>query len=111
MYPIKHNAISMAHGLSIRGACGKETPLFPILFILVIDTLQYILHKATQEGHLSSLRDRAARLRLPLYTDDTAIFINPSKEDVNMTMEIMHHFSTVIGLCINTAKSSVAPIQ
>jgi hypothetical protein len=81
------------------------------LFILGIDTLQYILPKATQEGHLSLLKERAAWLQLSLYADDMAVFINPSKEDVYMTVEIMYCFNAVIGLRINTTKSLVAPIQ
>jgi hypothetical protein len=33
-------------------------PFSPYLFILAIDTLQFILQKATQEGLLTPLRDR-----------------------------------------------------
>jgi hypothetical protein len=36
----------------------QEDPLSPYLFIIAINTLQYIFHKATQEGLLSPLRDR-----------------------------------------------------
>jgi hypothetical protein len=39
-------------------------PLSPYMFILAIDTLQYILQRATKEGLLNPLRDRVALLRL-----------------------------------------------
>jgi hypothetical protein len=54
-------------------------PLSPFLFTLAIDTLQHILDRATQEEQLSTLRDCRARLRLSLYTDDAAVFVNPIK--------------------------------
>jgi hypothetical protein len=86
-------------------------PMSPLLFIIAIDTLQYIFEKATEEGLLSPLRDRTARLRLSLYVDAVALFINPSKENADMTMEIMHHFRLATGLKINMSKSYVVPIR
>jgi hypothetical protein len=52
-----------------------------------------------------------ARLRLSLYGDDAAVFINPVKEEVEMLMTIMKHFRDATGLCINIAKSTVVPIR
>jgi hypothetical protein len=51
-------------------------PQSSFLFILAIDMLQHILDRATQEEQLSTLRDRRARLRLSLYADDAAVFVN-----------------------------------
>jgi hypothetical protein len=65
------------------------TPLSPFLFILVIDSLQYILQRATEEGFLSHLQDRTARLQLSLYADNAAVFVNPVKEEVDTLMKIM----------------------
>jgi hypothetical protein len=72
-------------------------PLSPYLFILVIDTLQHVLQLATEEGLLSPLRDRMARLRLSLYADDATVFINPMKVDVDMVMQIMQRFGDATG--------------
>jgi hypothetical protein len=74
----------------IKHRCGlqKGDPLLPYLFILAIDTLQHILQKAIEEGLLSPLRDRMARLRLSLYTDDAVVFINPVKANVDMVMHL-----------------------
>jgi hypothetical protein len=40
----------------------------------------------------SPLWDRAGRLRLPLYADDAAVFVNPVKADIDMIMAILHNF-------------------
>lgn len=50
-------------------------PLSPYLFILAIDTLQSLFKVATDEGCLSALRGRHAKLSL--YADDAVIFVNP----------------------------------
>jgi hypothetical protein len=86
-------------------------PLLPYLFIPAIDTLQHVLQKAIKEGLLLLLQDRLVRLRLSLYVDDAAVFINPVKADVDMVMQIMCSFGDATGLCINVNKSIVAPIR
>jgi hypothetical protein len=60
---------------------------------------------------LTPLRDRTARLRLSLYADDVAVFLNPIKEDVDTLINIMQRFGEATGLRININKSTVAPIQ
>jgi hypothetical protein len=85
--------------------------LSPYLFILAIDTLQYIFQKATTEELLTPLRDRAARLRLSLYADDATVFVNPNRSNIDMVMAIMQSFGEASGLRINMSKSFVAPIK
>jgi hypothetical protein len=85
--------------------------LSPYLFILAIDTLQCLLEIGTEEGHLTPLRGRHAKLRLSLYTDDVVVFSNPFKEDVSLILQIMDGFGKATGLRLNTEKSSVAPIR
>jgi hypothetical protein len=80
-------------------------PLSPFLFILAIESLQFILEKATEEGLLTPLCDSIARLRLYLYADDVVVFINPIREDVDVLMEIMHKFGEATGLRINVHKA------
>jgi uncharacterized protein YheU (UPF0270 family) len=54
--------------------------------------MQFILQKVTDEGLPSPIRDRVTRVRLPLYADDAVLFVNPTKKDVDMVMDIMKHF-------------------
>jgi hypothetical protein len=86
-------------------------PLSPYLFILAMDVLSRIFDIATEEGHLTLLKGRRARLRLSLYADDVMIFTNPVKSDVSCIMQIMKAFGDATGLNINMAKSSIAPIR
>jgi hypothetical protein len=81
-----------------RRGLRQGDPLSPYLFILAIDTLHHILQRAMQEGLLSPLRDRAARLRLSLYADDATLFLNPEKKDVDMVMNIMQRFGAATSL-------------
>jgi hypothetical protein len=87
----------ITHGGGLR----QGDPLSSFLFILAIDSLQFILAKATDEGLLSPLRDRTARIGLSLYADDAAVFINPIKGEVDALMEIMNKFGDATGLRIN----------
>jgi hypothetical protein len=81
--------------------------LSPYLFILAIDTLQYILRKATEQELLSPLRSRNARFRLSLYADDAILFLH----EVDLIMANMQRYGDATGLRINASKSTVAPIR
>jgi hypothetical protein len=94
-----------------RRGLQQGDPLLPYLFIIAVDTLWHILQKVKEEGLLTPLRDRMARLRLSLYDDDTTVFVNLTKSDVDKVMHIMHRFSDATSLRINVNKSSVAPIR
>jgi hypothetical protein len=52
-----------------------------------------------------------ACLRLSLYADDVAVFVNPVKADFDMVMQIMQMFGDATRLHINVNKSSIAPIK
>lgn len=54
-------------------------PLSPMLFILAMEPLQRLLQLATDDGMLSPINHRAAVLRVSLYADDAAVFVNPKK--------------------------------
>jgi hypothetical protein len=65
-------------------------PLSPYLFMIAIDPLQDILNLATEQGLLSTLRDRMTKVILSLYMDDAVVFLNPI--EVDLIMEIMQRF-------------------
>jgi hypothetical protein len=60
---------------------------------------------------LTPIRDRVSRVHLSLYADDAALFVNPTRQDVDSVLEIMMHFDKATGLCMNMTKSSVLPIR
>lgn len=72
--------------------------------MLAIDTLQRLLDMATEDGELSALRWRQARLRLSLYADDAAVFLRPRQEEVFKLMAILSKFGEATGLQINITK-------
>ena len=84
---------------------------WPYLFILAIDALQKVLELATQEGVLSPLRGRFAKIRLSLYADDAVIFLNPVREEVSALLNILTHFGAATGLRLNWTKCLVAPTR
>jgi hypothetical protein len=94
-----------------RRGLRQGDPLSPYLFILAIDVLNRLLDIATEDGFLSPLKGRQARLRLSLYADDAVIFTNPKREDITCIMQIMEAFGEATGLRINMEKSTVAPIR
>ena len=81
-----------------------------MLFILCIDPLHGLLQAATNEGLLFTLPGMAARMHTCLYADDTVIFINPLRQEIDELLNILHHFGMAIGLRVNLAKSSIIPI-
>jgi hypothetical protein len=64
-----------------------------------------------EQGLLSPLRDRMARIRLSLYADDAAVFLNLVRHEVDQIMEIMQRFGDATDLRINVAKSTAATIR
>jgi hypothetical protein len=52
-------------------------PISPMLFILAMDPLQRILHKATEKGVLHPISPRAKGIKASLYADDATIFVSP----------------------------------
>lgn len=112
---ISHSTV-LLHGTAgekIMHARGlrQGDPLSPYLFILAIDALQKVLELATQEGVLSPLRGRYAKIRLSLYVDDAIIFLNPDRQEVSSLLNILTQFGEATGLRLNWAKCSVAPMR
>jgi hypothetical protein len=57
-------------------------PLSPLLFVIAIDPLQKLLNLATERGIFSKIRGRTTGIRISLYADDVARFLEPIKEEV-----------------------------
>ncbi|WVZ55635.1 LOW QUALITY PROTEIN: hypothetical protein U9M48_006273, partial [Paspalum notatum var. saurae] len=94
------------HGRGLR----QGDPLSPLLFIIAIDPLQKLFSLAAEQGFLTPVHHRAARLRVSLYADDAAIFLNPNRNEVMATHQILSAFSKASGLTTNLSKCAVYPI-
>jgi hypothetical protein len=82
-----------------------------MLFILAMDPLQRLFQLATLRGFLTPINNRTATMRVSLYADDAAVFVNPSKDDIFTVASILHLFGAVSGLVTNRSKCAVFPIQ
>ena len=95
------------HKLGLR----QGDPLSPMLFILAMEPLQLMLNKATEQGLLTPIANRNARIRISLFADDAAIFLNPVGGEVQVVKNILAAFGSASGLITNTEKSAVYPIR
>lgn len=101
---IPGSPIARCHGLRLGD------PLSPLPLVIAIDPLQKILGMAMEEGLLSENCGRGATIRTSMYADDAAMFISPSKAEVDAFSEILTDFGEVTGLKTNFLKSLVARI-
>jgi len=97
--------------ISYQRGMRQGDPLSPMLFILVMDVLTYMVQKAAADGMLQPLARRALQHRISLYADDVVIFLKPTTEDMDITLDILHLFGKASGLVTNIQKSSVLPIR
>lgn len=85
---------SSSSKILLNGSPGEEIihfrglrqgdPLSPLLFILVMEPLQRLICKAEDLSLLTPVSGRLSRFRCSLYADDVAIFVKPTKQDIDM---------------------------
>ncbi|GJN41102.1 hypothetical protein PR202_gn00429 [Eleusine coracana subsp. coracana] len=94
-----------------RRGLRQADPLSSMLFILVMDTLNLMVAKASDMGLLQPLSSRPIQHRISLYADDVVLFLWPVANEMDLTVNLLQIFGEASGLKINIQKSSVAPIQ
>lgn len=67
-----------------RTGLRQGDPLSLMLFILTLEPLQRLLAMAEEDQALSPINNRTAKIRISLYADDAAVFVNPVKEEVQV---------------------------
>lgn len=82
-----------------------------MLFILVMDAMNYLVKYATNNLLLQPLAVQYAKHRISFYADDVIIFLKPLRTDLMVMKSILNLFGQDAGLHCNLTKSSVAPIQ
>ena len=94
---------------------GKE-PLFPYLFILAMDTRSSILVRAKEGGFFFYgfiVRGRDGEgmdVSHLLFVDNTLIFCDASKENLEYLSWVFMWFEVLLGLKINLEKSELIPV-
>jgi hypothetical protein len=83
----------IAHQRGLR----QGDPLSPMLFILVMDALNLLIQKASDEGLLQRLSSGALHHRLSLYADDAVVFLRHVASDINIILEILRLFGGSFG--------------
>lgn len=99
---------------SSRGLQQRD-PLFPLLFVVVMEALSRMLTAALDQGNLSgfSVGSRDSETLVVnhlLFADDTLIFCGAQEEQTRHLRCIFLCFETVSGLRINLGKSEIVPI-
>jgi hypothetical protein len=82
-----------------------------MLFILLMDVLNWLVTRAAEAGLPKPLSRRLIQHRISLYTDDVALFIQPAAADISLTLRILELFGDASGLKTNVQKSCVLPIH
>jgi hypothetical protein len=81
-----------------------------MLFMLVINTLNRLLAKATELGIHRRLARRELSASVSLYADDVVIFCHPDEPELNTVHGMLELFGHTSGLHTNFAKCSLSPI-
>jgi hypothetical protein len=86
-------------------------PLSPMLFILSIEVLNALIHRAKLDRLFSPLGTNDITFRASFYADDMVIFIKPTGQDFLALASIMETFEQVLGLRTNKNKSMATSIN
>jgi hypothetical protein len=103
--------INRAQGRKFKHMTGLRLgdPLSPMLFILALEPLQHLLALEEKVSNLSPIHTSMTKIRISLYADDAAVFVNPVKEEIDVIKEVFQAFGDASGLKVNLSKSAAYP--
>jgi hypothetical protein len=82
-----------------------------MLFLLAMEPLQLLFKKAMQAQLINLLTPNCDSFRVSLYADDAALFLKPSKDDLDTMNCILQLFANASGLITNLSKTQAYPIR
>lgn len=83
----------------------------PMLYTLVIDMLNSLIHRNDALGLLQRLTTCHATSSISLYVDYVIIFCHPDQHDIDVVCGLLRVFGEASGLRTNFAKCSATPIH
>jgi hypothetical protein len=78
-----------------------------MLFILVMDVLNRMFTKATEEGLLQPISHPAIKYQCSMYPDDVMLFASPTPQEAQAITRILEIFRNTSGPRTNIAKCSI----
>lgn len=94
-----------------RRGLRQGDPVSPQLFVLAVDTLGRLFHRAVELRVMQQLHPRRAIPAISLYADDVILLCHPSPDDIAAVKEILQLFGSASGLHVNFQKSAAALIR
>jgi hypothetical protein len=96
---------------SCRGL-RQGDPLFPLLFIIVMDTLSRMLSRASEGDFISGFNvGRISHISIcHLFADDTLILCGADSDQLRHLKSVFVLFRAVLGLKINLGKFELVPV-
>jgi hypothetical protein len=82
-----------------------------MLFILIMDFLNYLVDHVTRKQMLHSWLFVRLDIKLLFYADDVVIFLRPIRMGLQVIKIILDQFGHASSLLTNMSKSTVSPIQ
>lgn len=75
-----------------------------------LDLLHRLLSQSDGPGMLGKIGGHSVCFSVSMYADDAAIFIKPTKKDIDNLVELLKEFGNTTGLHTNITKTTVTPI-
>jgi hypothetical protein len=97
----------ICHGRGLR----QGDPLSPMLFILMMEVINALLHKSDDWSLFHQLGASQIMHRASLYTDDLIVFLAPVAPDLELARGILKIFEGASSLTCNMSKCQLAPIH
>jgi hypothetical protein len=97
--------------INIKRGLRQRDPLSPLLFLLVVDALQHVIKRFSNEGYLLHPIVQDLSCLVIQYANDTLILILGCPDQARILKEILDAFSATSGLGINYIKSTFVPLN
>jgi len=100
---------------SSRDLCQGD-PLYPLLFLLVMEVLSRLLKKTENGGFLSSFQasptvgEGGLHISHLLFADDTILFCDASSKQLSYIRMVLIFFESITGLKLDVGKCEIVPI-